>query len=173
MQHTKRNRIFMIFLLASFAGGACVAEDVTSKPRHTFAWKTENMHFYDAPRFREAGIKEALETRLVEKLQNRGLDFVATVEDADFALSYVAVLENYASADEKAGFLAAHKVLAEREDAPTEFEHGILYVKLADRRTGAKVWDSTVHRLVALDMPDDLREQRLGEILDELLATYY
>ena len=87
-------------------------------------------------------------------------------------MSYIAALENEATPEEVAAFRASHPDIAALDMGPAKFEHGMVFVKLVDRGTGEKVWQSTQRRLVALDMPEEERKQRLHEIIRDLLSTY-
>ena len=138
----------------------------------TFSWVSQNVHFYDAARFTNAPIREQLEAALIAAFEARGLKFVDSIEDADLGLSYVAVLQNAASDEEIASFRSAHPDIASLPNDPQQFESGMLFAKLVERHTRVKIWDNTYRGLVALDMPEAPRKQRMDELITFLLSNY-
>ena len=159
------------FIAAFVFGCASGAEETGSTAGKTFAWKSQNMHFYDAARFEDDTVKVQLEDAMVEGLEARGLRFVVSLESADLELSYVAVLENEATPAEVVAFLQANPDIAKLADEEHRFEEGMLYAKLVNRQGRGKVWDNTYRGLVALDMPGTPREERLHELMAEFLST--
>jgi len=156
-----------------FAATALFALSAGAEPGvKTFGWVTQNMHFYDAPRLGNESIKGQLESSIQRELERKGLKFVSSIDTADLALSYVAVLENAAEPDEVAVFWAENPDIAQNPDRPHKFERGMLFVKLADKATNKTVWKNTYRGLVALDMPDSPRQKRLHQIVVSLLASY-
>ncbi|MGR9091338.1 MAG: hypothetical protein ACU85U_12235 [Gammaproteobacteria bacterium] len=140
-------------------------------PGKTFAWLERNVHFYDAARFTNAPIKEQLEAALIAGLESKGLKFVDSFDSADLELSYIAVLENAATATEIATFRTAHPDIVSLPDNPKQFEGGMLFVKLVDRDTRVKVWDNTYRGIIALDMPEEPRKVRMNELIESLIST--
>lgn len=162
-------RALLAGCLTCLCSAAVLAEE-HGAPHRTFAWKAENMHFFDAPRFSNSPVKAMLEEALVEALTARGLTFVESAEGADLELSYVAALENQATVEEIAVFRASHPDIAALEEGPALFEQGVLFAKLAARGSGAIYWQSTYRGLAVLDMPDEERRRRLDELMEEFLV---
>ena len=162
----------LAFVAALAIGFTCGAEETDSTAGKSFAWVGQNMHFYDASRFGETPIREMLENGIVAGLEERGLRFVASLESADMELSYVAVLGNKATDEEITAFRQAHPDIAGLAEDPEEFEQGLLFAKLVDRRTREKVWENTYRGLVALDMPQAQRTERLNELIENFVSTY-
>ena len=165
------SRIMSLFVSLAI-GYASGAEETGAAARETFAWKSQNMHFYDAARFGDDTVKEQLENAMVEGLEARGLRLVASLESADLEFSYVAALANAASPEEVAAFWQANPDIADLVDEAHRFEEGMLYAKLVDRRTRATAWENTYRGLVALDMPGAPRKERMQELMAEFLSTY-
>jgi hypothetical protein len=138
----------------------------------TFAWETQNMHFYDAARFTDDSVRKQLEDTIVAEFESRGLKFVDSAESADFLLSYVAVLENAASAAEVVAFWNANPDVAKDANRPDEIEEGMLYAKLIERGSRTKVWENTYRGLVVLDMAEETRAERLPKLVHEFLSNY-
>lgn len=167
-------QVSRIVLLVVALGFACAseAEEMGSGAGKTFAWESQNMHFYDAARFGDDTIKLQLEDAIVEGLEEKGLRFVDSIESADLELSYVAVLENVATAEEVAAFWQANPDIAGMFDETHRFEEGMLYAKLVHRETRGKTWENTYRGVVALDMPQAARRERLLESVTKFLSTY-
>jgi len=162
----------MAFVVTFAIGYASGAEETGSAPGKTFAWESQNMHFYDASRFGDDTIKEQLETAIVAGLKQRGLRFVSSVESAELELSYVVVLENEATQEEVAAFRQANPNIVGPAEDMQKFEEGMLYAKLVNKGSGEKVWDNTYRGMTALDMPGAPRRERMDELITEFLSTY-
>ncbi len=163
---------YFVFIAALLISSPGSADEHLSAGTKTFAWAVQNVHFYDAPRFGRAPIKEMLEKEIVEELEKRNLRLVTSVEAADLELSYIAVLENEATHEEMEAFHQRNPDIAALHMDSEKFEQGVLFAKLVDRRTGQKVWESTQRGLVALSMPEVQRTKRLSEIIRDLVSTY-
>jgi len=165
-----RNITFTLMLVLAMPGLA----QQTSTPAQTFAWSSTGVHFYDAPRLYVEGgsVQALLEAALVSKLEEYNLRFVTSTAEADLELSYVAALEKDATPAEIAAFHQSEPVMAALDKNSTEFEHGMVFVKLADQRTGQKLWSNTVRGLVALDMSKEERKRRVVEVVDTIMSTY-
>ena len=162
----------VIFVVTLATGYACVGEEHLPATGKTFAWVSQNVHFYDAARFANAPIKEQLENAIVVGLEARGLRFVASLDSADLGLSYIVVLENEATPKEIATFREAHPHIAALPNDPEKFEGGMLFAKLVNRQTRVKLWDNTYRGIVAFDMPAAPRRERMSEMVTSLLSTY-
>jgi hypothetical protein len=149
-----------------------VAQEQVSRTGRTFAWVSQNVHFYDAARFPDWNVKEKLEDAIIAGFEKKGLNFTESLEAADFELSYIAVLENASTPTEIASFREAHPEIAALPNDPEKFEGGMLFAKLVNRHTRVKMWDNTYRGIVALDMPEAPRAKRVDEIVTELLSTY-
>lgn len=168
VQAARTTLFFLACVLACTSG----AQESATTPGKTFAWESQNMHFYDSARFGDDTIKAQLEDALIAGLEAKGLRFVPSIESADLELSYVAVLENAATAQEVAAFFQANPEIAGDAGAADRFEEGMLYAKLVDRRSRAKAWENTYRGFVALDIPEAPRKERFEELTVEFFADY-
>ncbi len=162
----------MLFAVGLVICNISIAEEQLRATGKTFAWVQQNVHFYDAARFPDWNVKQNLESGIIAAFEAKGLKFVDSIEGADLGLSYIAVLENAATPTEIAEFREIHPHIAALPNDPQKFEGGMLFAKLVDQDTRVKVWDNTFRGMVALDMPEAPRQERMQEMITTLLSNY-
>ncbi len=141
-------------------------------PGKSFSWSPSGKFFYDAPRFEDENIKELLELLMIAELEKKGFIYQKSDEGADFYLSYVAVLEEKLPASEVEKILASDPELNQPGVNRNRFEYGSLVVSALNASDAKRFWKNSWHDVTYLEMPKDLREERVKELVNFLMSTF-
>lgn len=124
--------------------------------------------FFDAPRFNDKNIEEKLDLALLDGLNAKGLKFTNHPDNSEYLLSYTLVLGEIIGEQESLEIKTADPDLVNAKDIST-LEYGKLLLVFRVRETGELVWQNGVSDFASIDMPNDIRQQRLLKIVEILL----
>lgn len=142
------------------------------KPGKTFAWMPSGNFFYDAPRFRDADIKSLLEGSIISELEDKGYKYSPSDKNIDFYISYIVVLEEKLSESDIANILKEYPELNQVEINNNNFEHGTFIISAFTSIDRNKIWKNSLNDVVYLQMPEEIRQQRLQESTKKILESF-
>jgi len=148
------------------------ATESTLQPGSSFSWMPAGRYFYDAARFKDSTIRARLEDTIIYELKDKGYDFVASASDVEFQIGYMVVLENTLNDSELQSLYEQEPELQAIELDLKSYEHGTLFIKAVDPKTRRHFWKNTLQGFVNLEMPDDVREQRLRVTIQKVLKSF-
>ncbi len=138
----------------------------------TFSWMPSGTFFYDSARFKNPAIRDRLRGKIIQEFQARGYEFVETGEDVSFQVGYTLILENSLDDTELQKLYQQMPYLESLQLDPDKYEQGILIIKAVDPQTRRHFWRNTIQDFVNLEMPADVRDKRLHEIIHIVLASF-
>jgi len=112
----------------------------------------------------DALLKEAI----VTTLQGKGYRYSAAPGEADLIINYQIALDAPGADRDQAGQLQPSLNISSPD--PDKYEKGTLVIEVTERSTGLTAWRSALQGFANLELSDAERRQRLGLMVDRMLA---
>lgn len=136
----------------------------------TISWGRK--YFFDAPRFKEHNVQELLDSAIEEKFKTYGIKLTEGNSGSKYVLNYTILLGDTASQSKIEDLYIEEPELKDSADEELNFEQGKFLISIRDRDTRAAIWGNDVEGLVSLEMPDEIRQNRVKTIIDQAFMTF-
>ena len=170
--YSLRYLVFILLILNTSVIYADQESAIYGKPGTTYSWMPSGTFFYDAARFRDSDIKSLLENSIISEIKTKGYTFAASDTKADFYISYIVILEEKLSDSEITNILKDYPDINQADTKNNNFEHGTFIISASAKSDRKKIWSNSLNEFVYLNMPQDIRQQRLQEGTKNILESF-
>jgi Domain of unknown function (DUF4136) len=160
---------FILFTTVIYAEQETTASD---KFGSSFSWLPSGTFFYDAARFRDSDIKSLLENSIINELEAKGYRYLPAENKIDFYVSYIVILEEKLDDSEIANLMNKYPEINLADTMNSNFEHGTFIISAVKAPDRGKLWKNTLNEFVYLQMPKEIRQQRLQEGIKQILESF-
>ena len=136
----------------------------------TISWGSK--YFFDAPRFKDNNVKELLDVAISEKLKTFGIQLAKGDTNSKYILNYTVLLGDTATQSDIKDLYAQEPELKEISEESSNYEQGKLLISIRDRDTHKPIWKNSVEGLANLEIPEEIRQQRVITIVDQAFSTF-
>ena len=105
-------------------------------------------------------------------LTQKGFHYVRSAEQSELLVGYTLVLGSTLNAAELEELHRLEPELKSVEVDPKHYERGTLLIKVIDADTQRAVWRGRREGFAHLEMPEELRKQRLRAVIEDVLAAF-
>jgi len=164
--------IVITILISILAHNRLYAEETQIKNINISDLSWGRKYFFDAPRYKDSTVQEQLDEAISQKLKTYGIDLSEGNTNSKYVLNYTILLGNTASKSDIEDLYAEETELGEDSDSPSNFEHGKLLISIRDRDTYKPIWKNSVEGLTNLDMPNEIRQQRIMNVVNQAFENF-
>ena len=129
-------------------------------------------YFFDSPRFKDNNVQEQLDKEIIEKLNSYGIYLEKAINSSKYLLNYTILLGDTASQTEIEDLYIEDPELENIPKDSAKFERGKLLISIRVRDSHKAIWRSSVEGLTNLDMPEEIRAQRIRAFINAAFATF-
>ena len=138
----------------------------------TFAWLPEAVRYYKDERLKDAPVKSLIEKEIVDNLKQKQMNFVESVNGAQYSIAYTAALE---SSLDDAAIIRRFGLLPGNTQVPqgdSNVEKGTLIVYVFNNKTDEIVWRSAAQVSVKFDTTAEQRNERVKRVIAQIFQTF-
>jgi len=146
------------------------AADIRDASTFSWAWNSQQGDHAQGPG--NLPLDELLQEAIVATLQGKGYRYSAEPGEGDLIITYQIALDTPGADRQPAGTSAAElqPSLFMNSPDPGKYEKGTLVIEVTDRASGLTAWRSALQGFANLELSDAERRQRLGLMVDRMLA---
>jgi hypothetical protein len=138
----------------------------------SFAWLPEAVRYYQDERISDSDLRTLIEAEIVSNLKTRQMNFVDSVNAAQYAIAYTAALNS--SLDDSTivrryGLSPGNARVPEND---ANVEKGSLIIYVYNNKTEQIIWRSAAQAGVHFDLPAEQRKQRLARVVAEMFQSF-
>lgn len=138
----------------------------------TFAWARDLQKTSPDQNAENVPVDALLQAAIIDTLQGKGYRYSAVPGEGDLIIDYRVALDDSRTDREAGGTTDAglQPSLTMASPDPARYEKGTLEIEVTDRATGLVAWRSALQGFANHDLDEAERRQRLGLMVDRMLA---
>ncbi len=136
----------------------------------TYSWQPDMHAIHGTPTLRGVPVRNLLEAAINNALAAKGYRFVPVAAADGLLVGYRVILGDTASDERVVQELGLDPGMRTTSPDATRYTRGTLVISVIDKRTGRTAWRSSLQGFADLDIPASLRQQRIYNIVANMLA---
>lgn len=146
--------------------------DVDLHRASTYTWMPGMHEIHGTPSLRGVSVRNLLEAAINNAMTAKGYRFIPDAATNGLLVGYQVMLGDSTGDDRAEQRLGVNPGLTMTSPDATRYAQGTLVITVVDNQTGRTAWRSALQGFADLDIPANVRRQRINAIVTRMLAAF-